>query len=237
MEQNKTTELVYSSTVKQEVADSNTILAKIISVILHPLFMAVYGVALLFIYTDFKYIFIKQIDKFISPVFIFSCLIPGISLILLKKLGYISSYSLDKKEERLIPFATTFLSYLLLFVYFQRAGLYTWFLSILIVPLLLLIICGAINRYWKVSAHMTGIGGLIGSVFSVCYNIKGLNPYSLFIILIILAGALGVARLILNKHTPAQVYIGFLIGFIISYITVYIGGYYPILFLYNNLLH
>lgn len=213
----------------EENKSTQSIVATVISIVLHPLFMAVYGIALLFVYTDFKYIFSNQLDKFLFPVTIFSSVIPGISIYLLRRIGYISSYSLDRKEERFLPFVVTFLSYLVLFFYFYKAGLYTWFLSTILVAPLLLIVCGAINTRWKISAHMAGIGGLIGTVFSVCYNIKGQNPYFLFIILIILAGALGASRLILRKHTPAQVYIGFLVGLVVSYITVLVGGYYPIL--------
>ena len=205
--------------------------ARIISIVLHPLFMAIYGVALLFIYTDFKYIFASQFSKFMIPVVIFSCLIPAASIYFFKRTGYITDYSLNRKEERFLPFLVTFLSYSVLFFYFLKAGLYTWFLATLLVPLILLIVCGIINYRWKISAHMAGIGGLLGCVFSVCYNIKGQNPYILFIILIILVGALGVSRIILKRHTPAQVYIGFLVGLFISYVAVFIGGYYPIILL------
>lgn len=205
--------------------------ARIISVLLHPLFMGIYGVALLFIYTDFKYVFANQFSKFMIPVAVFSCLIPAASIFLFKRTGYISDYSLSRKEERFLPFLVTFLSYSVLFFYFFKAGLYTWFLATLLVPLILLIVCSIINLRWKISAHMAGIGGLLGCVFSVCYNIKGQNPYILFIILIILVGALGVSRIILQRHTPAQVYIGFLVGLVISYFAVLIGGYYPIILL------
>lgn len=204
-------------------------IASFISILLHPLFITFYGILLLFVYTDFQYIFARHFAWFMIPVFIFSCLIPALSIFLLKKAGYISNYGLDRKEERLLPFLITFMSYLVLYFYFYKAGLYNWFLSVLLVPLILLLIVGTVNLYWKISAHMTSIGALLGTVFSVSYNIKGLNPYGLFIILIILAGALGVSRLVLRKHTPAQVYIGFLIGLVVSYLTIFIVSYYPIL--------
>ena len=82
---------------------------------------------------------------------------------------------------------------------------------------------------------MMGIGGLIGCTLSVCYNIKGLNPFVLFIILFILAGCLGVSRLVLKRHTPAQVYIGFLVGFVISYLCVWIGTYWGFILLLKKL--
>lgn len=208
------------------------LLARIFSVVLHPLFMAIYGVGLLFIYTDFKYIYGSQFSKFIIPVAIFSCLIPMLCLYLFWRTGYVTDFALKKKEERFLPFLTTFFSYSILFYYFFKAGLTIWFLAILLVPLLLLIICAVINSYWKISAHMVGIGSLLGSIFSVCYNIKGQNPYGLFIILIILVGVLGVARLILRRHTPAQVYVGFLVGLVVSYFAVFVGGYFPLLILW-----
>lgn len=206
------------------VAKHEPILARIISLVLHPIFMAIYGVGLLFVYTDFKYIFGNQISKFMIPVAIFSCLIPMFGIYLFKRTGYIYDFALSRKEDRFLPFLVTFLSYCLLFFYFYKAGLYSWFLGALAAPLILLILSAIINSYWKISAHMAGAGGLLGTVFSVSYNIKELNPYGLFIILIILVGALGVSRLILRRHTPAQVYAGFVLGLVVSYVAVWIGG-------------
>lgn len=214
--------------VQAIVKEKQPMWAQIISIVLHPFFMAIYGVALLFVYTDFKYIFANQFSNFIIRVAFFSCIIPSVSMYFMKGAGYISDYSLTKKEERLLPFFISFFAYSLLFYHFYKAGLYTWFLSVLLVPLILLIVCAIINRWWKISTHMAGIGGLLGTVFSVSYNIKQQNPYELFIILIILVGLLGVARLVLKKHTPTQVYVGFLVGLAVSYITVYMLWYYPI---------
>ncbi len=224
--------IVEVAAIEEQPTASLLLLARIFSVVLHPLFMAIYGISLLFIYTDFKYIYGSQFSKFIIPVAIFSCFIPMLCIYLFWRTGYVTDFSLKKKEERFLPFLTTFFSYSVLFYYFFKAGLAIWFLAILLVPLLLLVICGIVNSYWKISAHMAGIGGLLGSIFSVCYNIKGQNPYGLFIILIILVGVLGVSRLILRRHTPAQVYVGFLVGLVVSYFAVFVGGYFPLLILW-----
>jgi len=205
--------------------------ASLLSLILHPAFITIYGVALLFIYAGFQYTFASQFGRFMYPVVVFSCLIPIAGIFIFKKMGYISEYSLSRREERFLPFLVTFMSYLVLFFYFYKAGLPSWFLSVLLVPVILLLIVGVINIYWKISAHTTGIGALLGSVLSVCYNIKGVNPYTLFIILFILAGALGTSRLLKKRHTPAQVYCGFLIGLVVSYVVVFLGGYYPIIYM------
>lgn len=207
----------------------------VISLVFHPILMTTYGVALLFVYTDFRYIFDNQFLDFILRIVFFSCLIPLISVYFYKRGGFISSLSVNKKGERLLPLLTTFLSYSLLFFIFYRGNLYSWFLGLLFVPVILLAIGSIISNFWKISMHMVGIGGLLGSVFSVSYNIKLQNPYELFIILIILAGMLGVSRLTSGKNTPTQVYVGFLLGLIVSYLTIFIAWYFPIIcLLYSN---
>lgn len=205
--------------------------ARVISIALHPFFMVVYGICLLFVYTDFKFVFAGQFWAFMVPVFVFTLLIPVNIIFILKRMGMIKDYGLKDKKDRLGPFIATLLSYGLLFYYFYNAGLYIWFQALLLAPCILIIIAAIITNYWKISAHMMGIGGLIGGVLSVCYFVKGSNPYVLFIVLFILAGCLGTARLVLRRHTPAQVYTGFLLGFAITALCVWIGANFAYIYL------
>ena len=151
------------------------------------------------------------------------CFIPASGIFFLKTGGFIRDYNLKEKSDRFLPYLITFISYAMLGFFFYKAGMYMWFLSLLAAPLLLLIIGGIINIWLKISAHMMGIGSLIGGILSVCYNVKGINPFVLFIILFILAGCLGVARLMLKRHTPAQVYAGFLLWLVVTYGCVWLG--------------
>ncbi|WP_029902960.1 hypothetical protein [Prevotella sp. 10(H)] len=212
------------------------VLAKIVSVVLHPLLMGVYCIALLFLYTDFSLLFSGQFIRFITPVFFLTCVVPASSIYFLRKGGLIKDYDLKDRDDRLIPFIALFLSYSLLVYYFAAAGLYAWFIGVLAAPLILIVIAAIVTKRWKISLHMMGIGALIGSTLSICYNVKGLNPFILFIILFILAGCLGVSRLVLQRHTPAQVYLGFVVGLLVSYISVFIGTYWAfIVFYFKNL--
>lgn len=199
------------------IKPDESVLANIVSIALHPLFMGLYGICLLFVYTDFQFIFAGQLISFIIPIFFMGCFIPAASIYFLKKGGFIRDYELTEKSDRFLPYLITFISYAMLGFYFFKAGMYIWFLSLLAAPLLLLVIGAIITIWWKISAHMMGIGSLIGGVLSVCYNVKGINPFVIFIILFILAGCLGVARLVLKRHTPAQVYAGFLLGLVVTY--------------------
>ncbi|NDV69896.1 hypothetical protein [Dysgonomonas sp. 25] len=202
-------------------------IAQALSFILHPIFMAVYGVLLLFayegVYTNFE-----TFIRFMLPIIILSCILPANGIFLFKRFRLIKDYAMSDKRDRLLPFLFTFLCYVLLLYYFMQPYIPIWFLAMLATPLILLLLAGIITFFWKISAHMMGIGGLIGCVLSISYNVKGISPFGLFIVLFILAGCLGTSRLLLKRHTPAQVYAGFALGFIVSYICIYWGAYFTI---------
>lgn len=205
-------------------------LVRILSSVLHPFFISVYGIILIFLYTDFKYIFSGQFFRFFLPILIFTALVPMNILFLMKYTGLIKNYALTDRRERFLPLLGTFSSYLLVFFYFYRAGLYIWFLSLYFAACLLLIALIIITSRWKISTHMASIGGLLGGLMAISYFVKGNNPYVLFIILFILAGCLGTARLIMGKHTPAQIYTGFLLGFFIFGTCVFLGSNYAYIY-------
>lgn len=224
-------QIISSPKIKEE---KEPLWALIISIILHPLFMTVYSVCLLFLFTDFGILFGKQFLNFFTPVLLLSCVIPATGMYFLRRIGLISDFALTDRSERFLPMLISFFSYIALVYFFWISGLhifFLWFIALLVAPILLLIITSIINIYWKISAHMTAIGGLTGGFLSVCYNIKGLNLYILFMILFILAGCLGSARLVLKRHTPAQVYAGFLFGFVITYICLWASAKYALFFL------
>ncbi|GHV16578.1 hypothetical protein FACS1894169_10480 [Bacteroidia bacterium] len=228
-------EVVTTTSLRYEQSEKKgPILARIISFVLTPLLMVVYVITFIFIYTDFKFLYGNQFIQFIAPAFFLSCAIPVSGIYTLKVTKLITDYKF-RKGERFLPFTIFFFSYGLLFYYFFSAKLTIWFLAVLAVPMMLLIIYALVLMFWKISVYMLGIGGLIGSIMSICYNIKGLNLSVLFIILFILAGSLGVSRLTLNRNTPAQVYAGFLIGIVVSYFTVWIGAYWGIVIFLKNL--
>lgn len=224
-----------TSIIYRPPKEKEPLLPRIISVILHPLFTVVYTVVLIFIFTDFKFLFANQFIRFMTPVLFFSCIIPATGLYFLRLTNIIRDFRLDNRNDWTLPVTVFFLSYSLLFYYFFSAKLYIWFLSVVLIPLILLVIYVIISRFWRISAYMMSIGGLIGCILSVCYNVKGLNLPVLFIILFILAGCLGVARLMLKRSTPPQVYAGFLIGFVISYLIVWIGAYWGFVLFLKNL--
>lgn len=199
------------------------LVARVFSIVLHPIFMAVYAVSLLFVYGGFYFDW-DLYFRLMLPIFILTCILPVNGIFLMKRFRLIKDYDITDRKDRFLPFLFVFLCYLLLLFYFTQPYMPVWFLGILATPLVLLLLAALITCFWKISAHMTAMGALIGCVMSVSYNVRGISPYWLFIVLFILSGCLGVSRLILNRHTPAQVYTGFIFGFIVSYICVFLGA-------------
>jgi len=200
--------------------------AHIISIVLQPLLMTFYSVALLFLYTSFNIIYSVQILNFFFPVLLFTFLIPSVFIFLLKKLKMVKDYALSERQDRILPYLMTCFAHIMLFYFYYKADVNLWFLGILAAPVIIIAIAFIINIFWKISAHMMGIGGLIGSTMSVCYNIKGSNPFILFAVLFILAGILAVSRLYLKRDSALQVYTGFFLGFLVAYFTVFVSAIY-----------
>ncbi len=206
----------------KQIANS---LSSLISSVFQPLFMPIYSIMLLFVYTPyFRYTYISHYWKVMAPVAIFSFVVPAIFIFVVYKLKIISDLSLKVRKERFIPYLIVLISYNLMIIYYSRMGMPGWFLMLTASSVVVILVAIFITMWWKISAHMFGVGGLLGGVMAVSYFIERTNPNLLLISLFILAGLVGTSRLILKRHTPLQVLGGFLLGFTISFVFVWIGA-------------
>lgn len=197
--------------------------ASIISSLFQPLLMPVYGIMLLFVYTYFRLIFMRQFWIITTPAILFAFAVPSILIFVVYKLKLISDLSLKIRSERFIPYTIVIVSYSAMLLYYYRLGMPMWFLMLIGSSVAVTVIAIIITLWWKISAHMFGVGGMVGGVMSVSFFVEQANPYLLFIALFVLAGLVGTSRLILKRHTLLQVMCGFLLGFVISFLFVWIG--------------
>ena len=198
-------------------------ISHVISTVFQPLLMPTYGVMLLFMYTYFGVAYSNRFWHIVTPIMLFFFFIPGILIYLLLRIGLISDLSLKVRRERFYPYFITLLSYSAMVVFYYKAQMPIWFITMMAGSIAIMIIAILITLVWKISAHMFGIGGLVGGVMSVCYYVEHSNPYWLFIGLFLLAGSIGTSRLILKRHTLSQVIAGFLLGFSVAFIFVKLG--------------
>ena len=198
--------------------------SQFISTLFMPLFMPAYSVALLFVYSYFRYAYGAHFYSLIVPTLLFTFVVPGVLIYVMVKIGIISDLALPKRSDRFLPYTVTVLSFSFLIYYFYKLGMPTWFLTMIGSSIVVMILATIITLWWKISAHMFGVAGLLGGVMAVCYFVDKSNPVTLFMILFIIAGMVGTSRIILKRHTPAQVYAGFLLGFVMSFVGVWIGS-------------
>ena len=115
------------------------------------------------------------------------------------------------KEERKIPYFAAVIFYFTEFYLLKKADMPQLLLAVMAGVTLLAVIVLLINLFWKISAHMAGIGGLIGILLVISFS-RQINLQLILIVLFFIAGLIGFSRLKLSAHNPAQVYLGFLIG-------------------------
>lgn len=131
----------------------------------------------------------------------------------LKKQGMIRSMQMDSVEERMVPFGITIIFYGITYFLFSQMHLPAFYLAVLLAAALSLIVLfiASLLKY-KLSAHLTGIGGTCGVLFMV-NQLYQTDTSFLLSIFILLAALVASSRLYLNKHSLSEVSLGFINGF------------------------
>lgn len=197
-------------------------LANIISYLLHPLFIPMYGLYILFntgLYISFA---LNEQAKNIIYLIVFfnTVLIPGILLFLFYRRGFITNFMADDRRQRYILYITILIFYYSTYKLFDSFSVPIILSSFVLGATISILVLLITNFLIKASAHMVGIGGVVGMLYLVSNYL--LDQYSIFLIpSVITAGIIGTTRLKLNAHRPLDIYLGFLIGFLGVYLTVY----------------
>ena len=198
-----------------------TYISKILSVLLYPLFIPTYGMLLFCVAFERYYMPLPTIYWLVAILgtFFLTTVIPLTSILLLMKQGRVHDIHIADAKERTTPYVYTIVCF----------AFWAYFLfSVLKVPHTITItaigatvalgIVTLVNRRWKISAHLTGFGGLTGGVLSF-FLTGGIGvPLWLLLTLLILALCLMYARLYLNAHSSGQVVIGYLLGLTMTFI-------------------
>ena len=142
-------------------------------------------------------------------------LIPMVLMLGLRWSGMVKSLHFEEKSDRRTPFVLVTLFYLLT-TYFlkekteldpilwQGMGIITFSVALLT----------GITYFWKMSAHTTGIGGVLGVLGILGIYFPSLDLAYLLVAALLLGGLVASARLYLDAHSPAEVYVGLLVGFV-----------------------
>lgn len=142
-------------------------------------------------------------------------LFPVLNIYLLYKLKRVPSLVLSNQNDRTFPYIMTALFYFGLFYLLMDINIWNTVKIFIVGGGIAILLTAIINLKYKISAHMVGIGGMLGVLISVSYLIK--FDFTLFyMVIIVIAGLIAFARLNLKEHEPSQIYSGFLLGLIVQ---------------------
>ncbi len=215
-------------------------IANFFSIVFHPLLILTY-MTLVLLWTNpfsFGYRHVAEADTLLIIVVMTTITLPAIAVLMLKMLGWIDTFRMETRQERIGPYIVAGILYLTLYLHVSKADFPT---SIRVATLGVLIglwACFLINNFMKVSAHAAGMGGLV--VLVALTKLKfgydeaqigfpgGVNlilsiDYLLYGV-IILAGVVCTSRLLLKAHESKEVYLGLIMGImgmVISYLILH----------------
>jgi len=174
--------------------------------------MPAYG--MIFIFDSGSYLSLIPLNGkiFLISIVLLGTLILPLSFIpVLNYLKIVNNIEMEKTSERVFPLLLTSIFFFLTYYLLRRFPI-PLINSFILASTLCVFINFLINLKWKVSSHLIGVGGFTGLVSVVSIRIHS-DVFLYLILAIAISGLAGFARLRLDKHTPAQVYTGFLLGY------------------------
>ncbi len=182
--------------------------------------MPLVGVFILLTYGGWLNLFPIEGKKYFYLIVALTTLVLPLAIMpILLKTKVISNYLLTDKNERRIPLLMTALLYLIGAFTLQKADAPV-ILSLFLNGSSMVVLAVAIfNWRWKISIHMAGIGGVTGMVLAISMRWM-LNEQMIIAILFLVAGLTAYARLKDDDHSPAQVYVGYLVGLVINFVLI-----------------
>lgn len=198
-------------------------LATILSVLLHPALLTTYSTFVLF-NTGAEYPYLNGDQKLFMYGFIFliTFVLPLSLTPLYFSLGWVKSIYMTHHRERTLPLIISSLAFYAAYFMLKQLQMNSLYLGFIMLSGILVFLVGVISAYWKISAHLSAMGGLVGLLVIVSMHLN-VNTNLWLIIVILLSGVLASARLYLGAHKPSQVFAGFALGFFVIALGIGLG--------------
>ena len=185
--------------------------ARIMSMIFTPFYLPIVGLIALFIFSYMALLPRMYKLVMLAMVYLLTVVAPSLLIHLYRLCQGWTSHELGRKERRLVPYIISIVCYFACFFWMEYRNTPRVISIIVVVALTIQMVCALINIWWKISTHTAAIGGVAGGLVS--YSIAfSFNPLWWLCFVLILAGAVGTARMILRQHSLSQVVTGFLVG-------------------------
>jgi membrane-associated phospholipid phosphatase len=184
---------------------------KTVSVVFHPLLMPSFTFLLINMVLPEL---VHPLGWFMLPfLFVTTFLIPLFGVSALKFSGNISSFSLEKREERFLPFLFVSIFYAITTVLFiRKVGVNGTIATMLIATTVLIALLMLISLFYKISIHSAGVSGVVGFLLVLCFQHPESFAIYTLVPAIVTAGLVMTSRLYLHAHKPDEILSGFVVG-------------------------
>ncbi len=200
--------------------EKNIILAaRIMSMVFTPFYLPLIGLIALFIFSYMSLLPMAYKLPLLLIVYLFTVVAPSLLIHLYRRVQGWTSHEMGWKERRIVPYIISIVCYFGCFFWMEYRNTPRVISIILVVALAIQMACAFINIWWKISTHTAAIGGVAGSLIS--YSIAfSFNPLWWLCLVLLLAGAVGTARMILRQHSLSQVVGGFMVGVVCAILLI-----------------
>ena len=188
-------------------------ISRVIAAVLYPMFIPTYGILIYFLA-------LRSLITYPAPLIwigvtgtlVFTCLLPLSVILVMIHRGNLTDIYIRNAKQRTMPYIYTTICYGF-WAYFCSGVMHLPRFIVLtaIGSTVVLLIVLLINRTWKISAHLTALGGLFGAMMSFSLS-TGISATTALIGCSVAALLLMFARVYDESHTPLQVVCGYLLG-------------------------
>ena len=198
--------------------------AQLLSVVLHPLLVPSLLFALVFFLSPQVTAPLHESLRWpmLGLLVLTTFIIPLTCLLVLYFMGSIPSLRMPDRKQRRMPFLFVSIFYAVTSYIFISKYPQLVHVNIILAGITFIIfLITAVTQYWKISAHSTAIGGAVGFLAAFVMLYRDLSLLYALAGMVVVAGAVMTARLYLNEHEPAEVWVGSLLGLLISIASVF----------------
>ncbi|MBR1426398.1 MAG: phosphatase PAP2 family protein [Paludibacteraceae bacterium] len=191
--------------------------AQALSVLLYPLFIPTYGMLLFWAVLSANSGDLLPLAKWmiiVGTTSIFTLVFPLLIILMMIYRKRLDDIQIREPEQRTLPYLYTFTCYLCWCIFIARIHLPYFLLHTAIGATVALVAVMLINTRWKISAHLTAWGGLLGGIADYCLWTNRLPARWILLSAMLITCLLMYARIILKAHTPEQTAAGLLLGLI-----------------------
>jgi membrane-associated phospholipid phosphatase len=195
-------------------------IARVISTVFHPVLVPTIGLVLL-LNSGFYFSMLSWDAKrfVVFVVFFTTCILPLLSLAIMA-LNPKFKITMPEGRDRVVPLLVSSVFYYLGFVLLSKVSAVPDFKLFMLATVMVIIVLLLISFKWKISNHMAAMGGLAGTIFALSFR-SGVNPVYSILIVVLVSGLVGTARLILEKHNIWQILAGYGLGFLVLYLVLF----------------